>query len=405
MTRTQPDARLGSLTFLVFGLLSALGPISVDFYLPAFPALRDDLHTTDGMVQLTLAGMTAGMAAGNLLLGAWSDRAGRRLPLLLSALLHLCATIGCGLAPSVGVLAAMRILQGVGAAGSSVIVIAAIRDVHEGRHLVTALSRVILVATTAPLIAPAAGAELLPYVGWRGIFGVLAIASALVLLAAFLVVPETRSVAARAPGLRARLSEVRSDRGFWAATLAGSMTYGGVYAYVAASPLLLQGVHGVSARAYAVMFLLCSLGLMAGVQAGSWLANRLPAARVLTGFAVVMAASAAGLALQHGEPAGPVGTVLCLWLFATGAGGCFPCAAALALAGQGTQSGTATSVYGFTTFAVAAAVSPIAGAAGLTDATPLAGVLSVTSGTCLLGAWLCTRSAGRSGVQPPHSRG
>jgi DHA1 family bicyclomycin/chloramphenicol resistance-like MFS transporter len=391
---------MAALPVLVLGLLAALGPLSIDLYLPAFPELRRDLGTSDAAVQFTLAGMTLGLALGQAVVGTWSDRVGRRLPLLLSTGLHLLATIGCALAPSVEVLAACRVVQGIGAAGSAVLVLAIVRDVAEGRAMVVLLSRVTLVETVAPLLAPVAGAELLPLVGWRGIFGVLAAGSVTLLVAALLIVPETAERTSRPADLRARLRAVRADRDFRLATVSGSMTFAGVYAYVAASPTLLREVYGMSARAYAVVFLLNSLGLVAGVQLGSLLTRRTGPAQVLAACtAVTLTAAAAIVPLQWAQT-GLAGLLPCLWLFVAGCGGCFACAAGLALHGQGTQPGTATSVYGFATFAVAGLVSPLAGLAGITDATPVAVVLLATSAVSLAATGLLLR---RPLVRPRRS--
>jgi MFS transporter, DHA1 family, multidrug resistance protein len=385
--------RLRTPHVVVLGLLTTLGPLSIDLYLPAFPALRRDLGASDAMVQLTLAGVTIGLAVGQLFVGAWSDRVGRRMLLLTSTGLHVLATVGCALAPSAETLVAFRFVQGLGAAGSAVLVLAIIRDVAEGHGLVVLLSRVTLVTTTVPLLAPAAGAELLPLVGWRGIFAVLAVASAALLLATVVVVPETRTRASGPARLRSRLEAVWFDRGFRRVTLVASMTYAGVYAYVAASPLLLQLVYGLSAPAYAIIFLSNSLGLVAGVQLSSLLAKRYDAPRVLAGCtAVTLAAAASVLPLQCAHT-GLVGLLPCLWVFVAACGGCFPCAAAIALADQGAQSGTATSVYGFATFAAAGLVSPVAGLIGISDATPLALVLLATSATSVVGVRSLLRSA------------
>ena len=406
MADTSAPARPGVRPILVLGLLAALGPLSIDLYLPAFPMLRRDLHTSDVAVQLTLAGMTFGLALGQAVVGAWSDRVGRRTPLLLSTVLHLLATIGCALAPSIAVLAGCRFVQGVGAAGSAVLVLAIARDIADGPALVNLLSRVILVETVAPLLAPVAGAELLPLAGWRGLFGLLAAGSAALLVAALLVVPETAKRPPEPVRLRTRLRAVRADRDFRLATLIGSMTYAGVYAYVAASPTLLQEGYNLSARAYAVVFLLNSLGLVAGVQLSAALARRVGPTRALavcTTGTVVAAAAIAPLQWAH---AGTPGLLPCLWLFVTGCGGCFAGAAALALDGQGERSGTATSVYGFTTFAVAGLVSPLAGLVGGTGATPVAVVLLATSVVSLAGTGLLLRRPGyaTSVAVPPVTR-
>ncbi|MEU8230908.1 Bcr/CflA family efflux MFS transporter [Actinoplanes sp. NPDC048967] len=396
-----------ALPVLVLGLLAALGPLSIDLYLPAFPALRQDLDTSAGAVQLTLAGMTLGLALGQAVVGAWSDRVGRRKPLLLSTVLHLLATIGCALAPSVEVLATCRFVQGVGAAGSAVLVLAIIRDVADGRTLVVLLSRVTLVETVAPLLAPVAGAELLDVAGWRGIFGLLAAGSATLLVAALLIVPETAKPPPEPVPLRARLRAVGADHGFRLATVSGSMTFAGVYAYVAASPTLLREVYGLSARTYAVVFLLNSLGLVAGVQLSSMLTRRAGPGRVLAGCTAVTLAAAAAIVPLQWAHAGLAGLLPCLWLFVAGCGGCFAGAAGLALHGQGARSGTATSVYGFATFAVAGLVSPLAGLAGITDATPLAVVLLATATVSLTAAGLLLRAGvaqATSVAVPPVTR-
>jgi DHA1 family bicyclomycin/chloramphenicol resistance-like MFS transporter len=392
---------------LVLGLLAALGPLSIDLYLPAFPALRHDLDGSTAAVQLTLAGMTLGLALGQAVVGAWSDRVGRRGPLLLSTALHLVATVGCALAPSLAVLTACRFVQGAGAAGSAVLVLAIVRDVADGRALVVLLSRITLIETVAPLLAPVAGAELLDLAGWRGIFGVLAAGSAALLVAALLTVPETAGRSAGCSPLGARLRAVAADRAFRLATVSGSMTFAGVYAYVAASPTLLQEVYGLSARAYAVVFLANSLGLVAGVQVSSLLTRRARPAQVLAGCTAVTVLAAGAIVPLQWAHAGLAGLLPCLWLFVAGCGGCFAGAAALALHGQGAQSGTATSVYGFATFAMAALVSPLAGLAGIADATPLAVVLLATSIVSLAGSGRLLRSRdpqATSAAVPPVTR-
>ncbi|MFE7504390.1 MFS transporter [Promicromonospora sp. NPDC057488] len=422
MTNATTVRRTGLLV-VALGLLTTLGPLSIDLYLPAFPTLRDEFGADDGAVQLTLAGMTVGLALGNLVTGAWSDRVGRRLPLLLASALHVLVTLLCAAAPTLEALAVLRVAQGVAAAGSSVLVLAIARDVSDGPGLVRLISRITLITTTVPLLAPVAGAALLPVVGWRGIFGVLGAFSAAVLVMTAVVVPETHAGSVRrggagdrggvadrggmtdrsglvdrsdiadrsdvadrretAPhadrGLPARLRAVLRDRGFGAATLLGAMTYAGVYAYVAASPLLLQGVHGLTAGEFAAVFLANSLGLVVGVQASAALQRRRPDAPVLIGFAALTAVAALAILPLEAAGAGLPGLLACLWLFVAGCGGCFAGAAGRALRDQSAQAGTATSLYGFGTFAAAGLIAPVAGLIGLHDAAPIAGVLSVTA--------------------------
>ncbi|PJJ70841.1 DHA1 family bicyclomycin/chloramphenicol resistance-like MFS transporter [Diaminobutyricimonas aerilata] len=371
---------------LLLGMLAALGPLSIDLYLPAFPQLQHDLGAGDAAVQFTLAGMTIGLALGELVVGSWSDRVGRRRPLLLANGLHLVATLGCAAAPSVEVLAAVRVVQGIGAAGSAVLVLAMARDVADGPGLLRLLSRITLVTTTVPLLAPVAGAVLLPIVGWRGIFLALAAVSAAVLAACVVAAPDTRGPHTSTGGLRERARAVWRDPAFRRGTLVASMTYAAVYAYVAASPLLLQGVFGMDATGFALVFLSTSLCLVIGVQLAGWLGRTMPAPRVLLWSVAVAVIGAAAIVPLTWTGTGLTGLLPCLWLYVAGCGGCFPCATAIALENQGDQAGTATSVHGFVNFTVAGLASPIAGLIGITSAIPVAGVLLVISSVSLIGA-------------------
>ncbi|MFD7308538.1 MFS transporter [Promicromonospora sp. NPDC059942] len=441
MTNAATVRRTG-LLIVALGLLTTLGPLSIDLYLPAFPALQRQFGADDGAVQLTLAGMTVGLALGNLVTGAWSDRVGRRRPLLLASALHVVVTLLCAAAPSLEALAALRVVQGVAAAGSSVLVLAIARDVSDGPGLVRLVSRITLITTTVPLLAPVAGAALLPQVGWRGIFAVLGAFSAAVLVVTVMVVPETHAVGrggqadggSRADGddsadrndltvrggsakrggsgdrdgstpradrgTRARLRAVLRDPGFRTATLLGAMTYAGVYAYVAASPLLLQDVHGLTAGQFAAVFLANSLGLVVGVQASASLQRRRPNAPVLIGFAALTAVAALAIVPLERAGAGLPGLLPCLWLFVAGCGGCFAGAAGRALRDQSAQAGTATSLYGFGTFAAAGLIAPVAGLIGLHDAAPIAGVLTATALVGTTSAVLLRRQD-RGAVLPP----
>lgn len=409
--------RHAGLLVVALGLLTTLGPLSIDLYLPAFPTLRAEFGADDGAVQLTLAGMTVGLALGNLVTGAWSDRVGRRLPLLLASALHVVVTLLCAAAPTLEALAVLRMVQGVAAAGSSVLALAIARDVSDGPGLVRLISRITVITTTVPLLAPVAGAVLLPVVGWRGIFVALGAFSAAVLVVTAVVVRETHAGSVRRSGAgdwgrvadrgamadrsgladrsdvtdrrdtatrtdrgtRALLRAVLCDHGFRAATLFGAMTYAGVYAYVAASPLLLQGVHGLTAGEFAAVFLANSLGLVVGVQASAALQRRGPDAPVLIGSAALTAVAALAIVPLERAGAGLPGLLVCLWLFVAGCGGCFAGSAGRALRDQSAQAGTATSLYGFGTFAAAGLIAPVAGLIGLHDAAPIAGVLSVTT--------------------------
>ena len=160
---------------LVLGALIALGPLTIDMYLPALPTIVDDLGTTSAAVQLTLTGTLVGLALGQLLVGPLSDTFGRRRPLLVGVGVHVLASLLCLVAPNVGVLGGLRVLQGIGAAAASVVTMAIVRDLFVGRAAATLFSRLMLVLGVAPVLAPTIGGEVLRFTSWRGVFVVLAV--------------------------------------------------------------------------------------------------------------------------------------------------------------------------------------------------------------------------------------
>src|SRR3954467_7863867 len=159
---------------LTLGAFVAVGPLTIDMYLPALPTLRADLATTFAAVQLTLTGTLVGLALGQLVIGPWSDALGRRRPLLAGVALHVLASLLVLVAPTVEVLTALRVLQGVGTAAAGVVALAIVRDLFEGRAAATMLSRMFLVMGVAPVLAPTLGGEALRFTSWRGVFAVLA---------------------------------------------------------------------------------------------------------------------------------------------------------------------------------------------------------------------------------------
>src|SRR3954467_3201163 len=152
---------------LMLGAFVALGPLTIDMYLPALPTIRQQLGTTSATVQLTLTGTLVGLALGQLVIGPLSDALGRRTPLLAGTALHIVASLLVLIAPNVGVLAVLRVLQGVGTAATAVVALAIVRDLFDGRAAATMLSRLFLVMGVAPVLAPTIGGGL-PRVTSRG---------------------------------------------------------------------------------------------------------------------------------------------------------------------------------------------------------------------------------------------
>lgn len=376
---------------LVLGALTALGPFTIDLYLPAFPKIEADLAVSTAAIQLTLTATTLGFAFGQLLVGPWSDRVGRRLPLILATTVHILASLGVALAPDLTWLLAFRVLQGFGAAAGAVVAMATVRDLFGGYPLVRMLSRLALVNGLAPIAAPVIGSQLLLVMPWRGLFFVLAGYGVLVVVAASLFIIETLPPARRVePGhatLGQRYRVLFTDRVFVGVAIIGGMSFSGLFAYLSASPFLFQDVYGLDPQGYGLLFAANSIGIVAGVQISARLAKRIPPQWILSVSTLVLLAAAIAIIVLDLAGAGFFGTVIPLWFFITACGFGFPMVQALALANHGKEAGTAASVLGAMNFGLAGLLSPIVGLFGIANAVPMGAVMAATSLVSIASLW------------------
>lgn len=383
---------------LLLGALTALGPFTIDLYLPAFPVLERDFQTTSAAIQLTLTGTMIGFALGQLIVGPLSDKVGRRIPLLVVTALHVLASAGAALAPTLELMSVARVLMGAGAAAGGVVAAAMVRDLFGGRRLVIMLSRLALVSGVAPVVAPLIGSALLLVVPWRGLFVVLALYGAVMLVSALFLLPETLPRERRHdPGATTvwqRYGSVLRDRVFIGVLVIGGMTFSGLFSYLSASPFLFQESYGFDAQQYGVLFAVNSIGVVVGVQVASRLAARFGPQWVMAGSTAALVVSAVVIILTDQLGLGLWGTVVPLFVFMTACGFTFPCVQVLALDRHGKAAGTAQSIIGATNFGVAGIISPvvgwIAGSAGIT-ATTMAGVMVGCAVIGVLALWLLVR--------------
>ncbi len=380
---------------LILGALTALGPFTIDLYLPAFPEIEGDLDVSTAVIQLTLTATTIGFAFGQLLVGPWSDKVGRRLPLVLATSVHVLASIGVALSPDISWLLAFRVLQGFGAAAGGVVAMATVRDLFGGYPLVRMLSRLALVTGIAPIAAPVIGSQLLLVMPWRGMFVVLAAYGVIIMALAAMFIVETLPPARRVEKGHSTLGEryrsLFTDRIFVGVAIIGGMTFSGLFAYLSASSFLFQGVYGLDPQGYGLLFAVNSIGVVIGVQVSSRLAKYFGPAWILAGSTAVLLASAIAIVVLEMAGAGLLGTVIPLWFFITACGFGFPCVQVLALAGHGKEAGTAASVLGAMNFGLAGVISPIVGLFGIANAVPMATVMAVTASVAIASLWFIVR--------------
>jgi len=367
---------------LILGSIIAIGPLTIDMYLPALLSIGADLRADATSVQLTLTGTLIGLAVGQLLIGPLSDAFGRRRPLLYGMALHVVASLLCLAAPNVAVLGALRVLQGLGAAASMVVASAVVRDMVSGVAAAKVMSRLILVLGAAPILAPTLGSQVLRLADWRGIFVALALFGVAIAVMAALALPETLPPARRQrPDLRTTLVSYRSilrDRSFVGLVLVASLGMAAILSYVSGSSFVLQRQYGLSEQEFGLVFGLGALGLIGSAQLNVRLLNRYTPRQIIlwslgiscTGVLLLVVTATAHIG-------GLAGLLIPLWLALTGIGLVVPNAGAMALSRHGEAAGTAAAIAGALQFGVGALTAPLVGALGATGLA-MATVMAVT---------------------------
>ncbi len=368
---------------VVLGLLVALGPLTIDMYLPALPQIAKDYSVSSSVVQLTLTGTLAGLALGQLVIGPLSDSLGRRRPLMAGIVLHMLSSLVCLVAPNILVLGIARGLQGVGAAATMVVAIAIVGDLFSNSTAATVMSRLMLVLGVAPVIAPSLGAAVLLRFSWHWVFAVLVVLAGLLLLLAALALPETLPAAHRRPlrvrGILSTYGELLSDRRFVTLALVAALGMSGLFAYIAGASFVLQVRHGLGQQAFALVFGAGAVALIAATQFNVVLLRRFTP-QTITVWALAASASA-GVVFVGLAASGIVGLyafVLPVWAILAAMGFVLPNAPAVALSRHSEAAGTAAALLGAGQFGLGAAVAPLVGVLG-NDELALAAVMTGSS--------------------------
>jgi DHA1 family bicyclomycin/chloramphenicol resistance-like MFS transporter len=359
----QPSSR-PSVTQLVIilGVLSAVGPLSVDMYLPALPTIAREFGVEVAPVQRTLSLFFIGLALGQALYGPIADRVGRKAPLLFGCGLYTLASAACALAPSLEVLVIARLGQALGGCAGMVITRSVVRDRFDERESARAYSFLMLVMGVAPITAPLIGGQLLGALGWRAIFWGLAAFGLICVVLVSVGLPESLPAARRArSGLGAVLrgyGRLLADRHFLGFALAGGFISAGMFAYISGSPFVFIELYGVPATQYGWIFGLNALGFILASQLNRWLLGRYRGAQILLATALVAAASGlllVGVALAG--LGGLVGLLPPLFICVASGGLIGPNSSAAAMAPHGEAAGSASALLGALQFGVGTVAS------------------------------------------------
>lgn len=353
----------------VLGLMIALGPLTIDMYLPALPRIAEDLSVSSSVVQLTLTGTLAGLALGQLIIGPLSDSLGRRIPLMAGIALHMVASLVCLFAPNIEVLGAGRVLQGFGAAAAAVVAVAVVGDLYVDSAAATVMSRLILVLGVAPVIAPSLGAVVLLKASWHWIFAVLVVLAGLLFLLAALALPETLPTSHRRPlhvrSIVATYGELLRDFRFVTLVLVAALSMAGLFGYIAAAPFVLQGDYGLNQQSFALVFAAGAIILIGATQSNVVLLRRFaPQAIMLVALVVSVIAAIVFVVLAVTGVAGLAGFLGPVLVILGGMGLVLPNAPAVALSRHHDAAGTAAALLGAAQFGLGAVTAPVVGMLG-----------------------------------------
>jgi MFS transporter, DHA1 family, multidrug resistance protein len=383
---------------LLLSFLTAIGPLSMDMYLPSLPDIGRALNAPTAQVQLTISSYLLGFAVGQLLYGPISDRYGRR-PVLLAALaLYGIGAAGCALTQSIGALTAMRFVQALGGAGAIVLVRAVVRDLYSGVRAGRELSLMGSITAVAPMVAPVIGGVLQTFFGWRASFVFLVMFAGIVVFAAARFLPETLRQRTTGPFSLAEMAglyrSVLAHRGFLAYLGILITAFSGLFAWVSGASIVMQSTrYGLTPAVFGITFAVCTLGFMAGTALAVRIVMRAGLDRTIGIGVVGMAAGGLTMAtvVMLGLPH-VAWLVVAMVIYLGGLGLALPQAMAGALTPFPDRAGTASSLMGFAQQASAAVTAAVVGLYLEQSPWPVAGVVAAMGCLTFL-IWVLTRRA------------
>jgi DHA1 family bicyclomycin/chloramphenicol resistance-like MFS transporter len=280
----------------ILGLLTAIGPLCSDFYLPALPEIATHLHTSTTLTQLSLTSALIGLGLGQLFFGPLSDRMGRKMPLLISLLLFVVASVLCATTQNIYALIGWRFVQGVAGAGGSVLARSIARDNYHGTMLTQFFALLMTVNGIAPVVSPVLGGYISSHFDWRMLFWVMAGAGLALLIASQLFIRESLSEKSSAGTLLGTAKTVLKNRRFMRFCLIQAFMLAGLFSYIGASSFVLQNEYGLSAMQFSLLFGVNGIGLIISALIFSRLARRHPSEGLMQ-IGLVLAVAAGALTL------------------------------------------------------------------------------------------------------------
>ncbi|HRX94534.1 MAG TPA: multidrug effflux MFS transporter [Chitinophagaceae bacterium] len=367
---------------IILGLLTAIGPFSIDMYLPAFPEIAEGLSATHSQVMLSLSSFFIGISAGQLIYGPLLERYGRKKPMFFGLFLYLLASVGCMLAGSVQSLIAFRLLQALGGCAGMVAARAVVRDMFEPGRMAKIFSSLILVVAISPIVAPTLGGYITAAWGWRYVFGALILMALIILTGIMFMLPETKqpdpTYSLKPKAILRSFGDVFKNSQFNTYAFTGAIAAAGLYAYISGSPFVFMELFHVSEKQYGWIFAFIAFGLITASQVNNLLLRKYKSEQIVKASLICQAiCGTVLLVIAWIGIKSLLLTILMIFLFLSCQGFLFPNSSALSLAPFSKNAGTASGLMGAIQMSIGAGASALVSIMQNSTALPMSGVMAL----------------------------
>jgi DHA1 family bicyclomycin/chloramphenicol resistance-like MFS transporter len=336
---------------LILGSLTALGPFSIDMYLPGFSGIAKDLNTSVAKVSMSLSSYFIGISAGQLLYGPLLDRFGRKKPLFLGLMVYILASLGCVYVADIDQFILLRFVQAIGSCAATVASVAMVRDLFPVKDIPKVFSLLMLVLGLSPMLAPTIGGYVTEDYGWHTVFLILMFMGIAILVAAQIGLPNSykpdTSISLKPKPIISNFLKVLKEPQFYTYAFTGAIAFSGLFTYVAASPIIFMDIYHVDAKTYGWIFAFMSVSFIGSSQLNSVLLKKFSSEQMIFGALILQSVvSVIFLVLSLNNLLGLYETITLLFLFLGCLGISNPNTAGLTMAPFAKNAGSASALMG-----------------------------------------------------------
>ncbi|WPR70762.1 multidrug effflux MFS transporter [Flavobacterium sp. NG2] len=376
-------------TIIILGSLTALGPFSIDMYLPGFSGIAKDLNTSVANVAMTLSSYFIGISAGQLLYGPLLDRFGRKKPLIIGLLVYIIASLACVFVKDIYTFIGLRFVQAIGSCAATVASVSMVRDLFPVKEIPKVFSLLMLVVGLSPMLAPTIGGYVTAGFGWQAVFLILMFLGIGVLLSAHFGLPNTykpdESISLKPKPIINNFVKVLKEPQFYTYAFTGAMAFSGLFTYVAASPILFMDIFKVDAKTYGWIFAFMSCSFIGASQLNSVLLRKFTSEQMIFKALITQSLiSITFLITAMNDLLGLYETIALLFFFLGCLGISNPNTAGLTLAPFTKNTGSASALMGAIQLGLGALASFIVSVFVIDSIIPMVIIMMTTTLTALI---------------------